>query len=230
MLTTLIILTLPTDPTAAGGGGAAAAMAFGHPVVETFEATVTRIAAADTVEAVADGRKVIVRLAGVHALDPTQRYHAAAEQIVARVLLGKTVEVRAITPRGYGQCVADVRLQGRSVSESLVAAGLVWHYDEACESESLAAMQTAARTRGRGLWKFAVAGDMAPPWKAAEATMKSQADAAAALAEAERAADREAPVARVASAGGTVKVDGIRAQRRRDARMFDSRTDEMVFR
>jgi hypothetical protein len=117
----------------------------------------------DTIGVLVDGYAKPIRLDGVDTPEAGQPWAKRAREYTAMLVLNKTVRV---DPRDmdkkYDRLVARVTIEGRDISELLVADGLAWHYVRFSDDPVLAAAEAAARAAKRGLWI-----DAAPiaPWE-----------------------------------------------------------------
>lgn len=115
---------------------------------------VVRIMDGDTIEVLAAGRTVRVRLHGVDSPERGQAFHAAARRFAGELCFGQSVTLRTYETDRYGRLLADVILpDGRILNHELVRAGLAWWYREYAAGDStLEALEYEARAARRGLW------------------------------------------------------------------------------
>lgn len=101
---------------------------------------------------------LVVRIAGIDAPERGQAYWRVARDEL-RLLLGEETAVSCHKTDRYGRQVCRVRSsKGVDVGESMLRAGLAWHYvqyaseQSADEASRYAAAEAAARAERRGLW------------------------------------------------------------------------------
>jgi endonuclease YncB( thermonuclease family) len=117
----------------------------------------------DTLEILARGRAVRIRLFGVDCPEKRQAFGQRARQFSSQMAFGKEVRVEARDTDRYGRTVGEVFLGEKSLNRELVKAGLAWWYRRyAPGDEELRRLEEAARRERRGLWA-----DKAPiaPWE-----------------------------------------------------------------
>ncbi|MFA6111975.1 MAG: thermonuclease family protein [Candidatus Latescibacterota bacterium] len=119
----------------------------------------------DTVVLLRDRRELLLRLYGIDCPEKTQAFGSRAQQAVSELVFGKEVSVDSVDTDRYGRTVALVTIDGRTVSEALVATGYAWVYEQYChrpECESWRGLEAKARGERRGLWADA---QPTPPWE-----------------------------------------------------------------
>jgi endonuclease YncB( thermonuclease family) len=98
-------------------------------------------------------RPVKLRLYGIDCPELGQPFGKAAKQLTSRLVFGKRIEVRPVIVDRYGRTVAQVLVDGQSLDEALLRAGLAWWYRKyARQSERLAALAAQAVQAKKGLW------------------------------------------------------------------------------
>jgi micrococcal nuclease len=110
-------------------------MALDSPVWAAEVVRVLRVTDGDTFTASANGRPIIVRLAGIDApetsksaRDPGQPYASKARALLAEMILHRDVELRNHGLDRYGRILAEVFTGARNVNLEMVAAGLAEVY------------------------------------------------------------------------------------------------------
>lgn len=107
----------------------------------------------DTIEILAEGRPVRVRLTGIDCPEKAQPYGQTAKQFASDLCFEDTVTVLGSERDRYGRLLGTVMLaDGRNLNTELVRAGLAWHYVKYSQDAQLAALETEARAAKRGLW------------------------------------------------------------------------------
>jgi endonuclease YncB( thermonuclease family) len=121
-----------------------------------FEGKVISILDGDTLEALVDGRPARIRLHGVDAPELTQDHGDEARAALHRLVAERRLRVAAIDIDRYHRLVAVVEVEGNSVNEKLLTAGIVWAYrDYLGQTETslrYCAIEGAARDARLGLW------------------------------------------------------------------------------
>jgi micrococcal nuclease len=108
-----------------------------------------------------EGRRTTIRLYGIDAPEMRQDVGAAAKQFLARLILGKHVDVYPGTFERSGRLVARVMIDATDVSLAVLRAGYGWHSTEFSRDPLLADAERTARQSKRGLWADQ---DPVPPW------------------------------------------------------------------
>lgn len=129
-----------------------------------FEGKVIGVKDGDTFEVLYDSIPERVRLAEIDCPEKSQPFGKNARQYASDLCFGKMVTVTSSGKRDrYGRVVGTITTaDGINVNESLIKAGLAWHYTQYSKDESLAILQEEAKSAKRGLWadKSSVA-----PWE-----------------------------------------------------------------
>jgi endonuclease YncB( thermonuclease family) len=120
----------------------------------------------DTITVLRNGQEQVkVRLYGVDTPESKQAFGTKAKQFTAAMVHGQSVEVDEIDHDRYGRTVGLVGLlDGRSLNEELVRAGVAWVYTQYCKKafcSDWAQLQREAQTAQSGLWADA---SPVPPW------------------------------------------------------------------
>ena len=130
-----------------------------------WPARVVAVADGDTitVEPVAGGDRVKIRLHGIDAPERKQPFGEAARSFVFDVALYEMVEVEDLGRDAYGRSVAVVWMaEGETLQAALLRVGLAWVWPRYCpDCPAWEALQNDARQAGRGLW----AAPGVPPWE-----------------------------------------------------------------
>jgi micrococcal nuclease len=145
--------------------GLAIVLVFSSPCLaksSTFSGKVVGVADGDTITVMRDHQSVKIRLDGIDCPEKRQAFGKRAKQFTSKFVFGKTVTVKVVTRDKYRRVVAQVLIDGRSLNEALVKAGLAWWYRKyAPKNKKLAALEAEARKAKRGLW---VDPSPMPPW------------------------------------------------------------------
>ncbi len=115
----------------------------------------------DTIEVLIKNEPVAVRLFGVDAPEKRQAFGQKAKEFTSDKVFGKQVKI-VVSGESYGRKVGEVFLNGISLNEELVAAGMAWREPRYSKSLGLEALQEIAKAERRGLW---VDPQPVEPWK-----------------------------------------------------------------
>lgn len=128
-----------------------------------FTGKVVGIKDGDTFEVLYDGIPERVRLAEIDCPENSQAFGKNAKQYASDLCFGKTVTITSDGKRDrYKRIVGTITTQdGVNVNESLVKAGLAWHYKYYSDSETLSRLEEQAREKKLGLWADK---DPVAPW------------------------------------------------------------------
>ena len=99
------------------------------------EIKVVRVTDGDTIKTRSDGKEIIVRLVGIDAPEtskkknePGQPYSRKATQLLASLLLNKTITIKEYGSDQYGRILGLVFSNGKNVNLEMVKAGLAEVY------------------------------------------------------------------------------------------------------
>lgn len=124
--------------------------------------TVIGVVDGDTIDVLADGRPVRVRLAEIDAPERRQAYGTKARQALAELAFRRVVAVVDEGRDRYGRMIGTVTVDGgRNVNLAMVTAGFAWAYTRYVVHPAYPAAQEAARAARRGLWADP---HPTPPW------------------------------------------------------------------
>ena len=129
----------------------------------SFEATVARIVDGDTLYvSTADLEETEIRLYGVDTPEDDQAFGAEATRLLSELVDGKKLTVVEHGLDQYGRTVAELFVDGVSINNRLVEAGMAWHSAKyAPKRDDLADAEKDARQANRGLWQE----EAVPPWE-----------------------------------------------------------------
>lgn len=117
----------------------------------------------DTIKVMKGGKAVRIRLFGVDCPERGQDFYKRAKEFTSDMVYGRVVEVRPVDQDDYGRLVAWVSLEGKTLNEELVSAGMAWWYKRyAPKEKELARLEKQARKGRKGLWSLP---DPTPPWE-----------------------------------------------------------------
>lgn len=118
-----------------------------------FNATIDRVIDGDTVVAITDdARSFRLRLADIDAPERDQRWGAEATQMLSKMALGKSANVRVKDTDRYGRLVATVFINDKNVNRAMVRDGHAWVYRKYLRDLGLPDLEAAAREDRKGLW------------------------------------------------------------------------------
>ena len=113
---------------------------------------VTYVPDGDTLKILRNREEIWIRLHGIDCPESDQAFGPAAQEFTHDFCFGREVEIVKQGTDGYDRVLADLKVDGVSLSESLLKAGLAWHlplYDNDPSRKQLAA---EARASATGLW------------------------------------------------------------------------------
>jgi len=129
-----------------------------------FDARVVRVVDGDTLEVLADGRPVRVRIFGIDTPERGQPWSRKAKEALARRVAGKEVRINEVDTDDYGRLVGEVYADDVCVGCELVREGHAWVYRRYTQDRVLLALEAEAREHRRGLWALPEA-ERIPPWE-----------------------------------------------------------------
>lgn len=130
-----------------------------------WQGKITLVTDGDTMTIVHEGKKERLRLYGLDCPDKNQDFGLRAKQFTSDMILGKEVEVEAVTKDRYGYTVSIVKLDGQILNRKLIEAGLAWVDLKLCyrkECHAWSQLQDQAQKTKVGLWS---APGPIPPWE-----------------------------------------------------------------
>ncbi|MCA9216276.1 MAG: thermonuclease family protein [Planctomycetales bacterium] len=127
----------------------------------TDKPLVVHVDKGDAIVTVADSELTFVRLVNISCPSPEQPFGDDARQYTKRLCWKKSVELVGDETDATGTRLADVIVNGKSLCEELLSAGLAWHDTRSSSDPKLARLQAEAKTAKRGLW---AEDDAIPPW------------------------------------------------------------------
>ncbi len=137
--------------------------------VVAWTGRVVHVADGDTITVLKDSpsakEQVKVRLYGIDCPERNQDFGAKAKAFTADMAFGRLVTVENMDRDRYGRTVGLVSLQGMSLNEELVSAGLAWVYPRYCKislCRGWVKTERQARRLRRGLWSISTT---IPPWE-----------------------------------------------------------------
>jgi endonuclease YncB( thermonuclease family) len=112
----------------------------------------------------ADKKEVRVRLEGIDAPETGQAWGMRAKEMLAGLVLSKTVRIVTSGRDDYGRTLGRVYAGGIYVNAEMVRTGSAWAYRQYLTDASLLKVEQQARNAKRGLWSLSFDETM-PPWE-----------------------------------------------------------------
>ncbi len=111
----------------------------------------------------AENKQVKVRLHGIDAPEKKQPFGQRAKQHLSKLVFGKQVKLSALKKDRYGRTLGIVYDEsGGNVNESMLRAGMAWHFKRYDKNITWARLEREARNNRVGLWSQPGA---IAPWK-----------------------------------------------------------------
>ena len=102
-----------------------------------------------------------IRMAEMDAPEIGQDFGKVSRDAMAGMVFGKTVEVVDDGKDRYGRWIGHVSVNGMDVNRQMIATGNAWHYAAYSKDQSLADLQSQAKSQKLGLWAQP---NPTPPW------------------------------------------------------------------
>ncbi|NTU58910.1 MAG: nuclease [Chlorobiaceae bacterium] len=109
-----------------------------------------------------EGHTEKIRLYGIDCPEKNQPFGQRAKQLASNLVFGKDVNLDRVGIDRYGRTIGRVYIEGKSLNEELIRAGLAWHYKQYSSDSNLAVLEREARLQKKGLW---VDPQPLPPWE-----------------------------------------------------------------
>jgi micrococcal nuclease len=130
-----------------------------------FQGKVTKVMDGDSLMVSVGRKRIEVRLYGIDAPEYKQSFSNQSRKFVTKKLLGKIVQVEAVTRDTYGRTVSIVSHKEQSINHELVRAGLAWVYLRYCKKKICKKWKKSeqeARAKNIQLWSHK---DPVAPWE-----------------------------------------------------------------
>lgn len=130
-----------------------------------WEGKVVGVSDGDTISVMHDGKAEKIRIYGIDCPESHQDFGQKAKQFTSSMVFGKIVEVKRMDTDRYGRTVGLVSLDGKSLNEELVQAGMAWVYTKHCREsfcQRWYRLEESARNGKIGLWWMS---SPTPPWE-----------------------------------------------------------------
>jgi len=119
-----------------------------------IQSKVVSIADGDTFTLLTKEKKQIkVRLYGIDCPEKGQPISNVCKQYLSNLIFYKDVNVEDKGKDRYGRTLGIVFVDTVNINESLLAAGMAWHYKQYDKNKEWAEMEKRARSEKKGLWK-----------------------------------------------------------------------------
>ena len=102
-----------------------------------------------------------IRLHGIDCPERNQPFSLAAKNKLADLIFSKQIKFIRMDIDRYGRTVAMVFINHENVNESMLWAGLAWHFKRYDQNPAWDALERAAARKRTGLWADA---QPVPPW------------------------------------------------------------------
>ncbi|MDO9233056.1 MAG: thermonuclease family protein [Methylotenera sp.] len=107
----------------------------------------------DTIELLTPERKkIVVRLNAIDAPEKKQAFGNKSKQSLANLCAGKDATVNVGGLDKYGRTIGELFCEGKSANVHQIENGFAWVYRKYSNDGNLIALETAAKSSGRGLW------------------------------------------------------------------------------
>lgn len=108
----------------------------------------------DTIKIFYKGKALTIRLAHIDCPEKKQRYGIAAKQFTSGKCYGQMVTVQHENKYDRNKRLIGIVInaKGENINQSLVKAGLAWHFKKYSTLKEYAALETIARQNKTGLW------------------------------------------------------------------------------
>jgi micrococcal nuclease len=110
----------------------------------------------------ADKTQIKIRLHGIDCPEKSQDFGQVAKKFLSDLIYNKDVKVEKTDVDRYGRTIGKVEFGDINVNESLLKAGLAWHYKKYDKNEDWQKLEDDARAAKIGLWSRS---DAQPPWE-----------------------------------------------------------------
>lgn len=97
-------------------------------------------------------QEVRVRLYGIDAPEKNQAFGNVSKKYLSDLIYGKQISLTEIDRDQYGRIVAIAEVGTLVVNESMLEAGLAWHYMQYDHNPMWMALQETAQLQRKGLW------------------------------------------------------------------------------
>jgi len=141
-----------------------------------WQGKVVGISDGDTITVLHEGKNKKVRLYGIDCPEHRQDFSRKAKEFTSKMVFGKTIEVKPMDTDWYGRTVGIAGIDGKSLNEELVKAGLAWVYTQYCKVSFCSqweGFQEDARKAKIGLWSVP---NPVPPWEFRQGKKSSEND------------------------------------------------------
>lgn len=122
---------------------------------------VINVADGDTLTVLVDKTQVRVRLDQIDAPEKAQPFGTRSRESLHALCHGQHASIETSGKDRYGRTIGRVSCNGVDANVEQVSRGMAWVYDRYARDKSLYAVQDAAKSAKRGLWRDPAP---VPPW------------------------------------------------------------------
>ena len=133
-----------------------------HAHAAEFTGRVVKVADGDSITVLIDKQQERVRLLSIDCPEDKQPFSTKAKAFTSDLCFGKQVVVNWEKRDRYGRVLGEVLVDGKSVNQALLEAGMAWHYREYSKDSELQRLEDDARAAKCGLWADK---DPVAPWE-----------------------------------------------------------------
>lgn len=135
---------------------------YGFVFSQKITAKVVGVKDGDTFVVLHEKKEIVVRLEHIDAPEKNQPFGNRAKQFASDFCFGKTVVVMGNGKKDRnGRWIGEIFYNNQNLNKELVRNGLAWHYKRYSKSANYADLETAARKKKAGLWRYK---DPIAPW------------------------------------------------------------------
>jgi len=131
---------------------------------EQYSGYVINVLDGDSVVILDDNKQQLnIRLGEIDAPEYDQPFGNQAKEVLAELVLNKTVVIKSQVVDKYGRIVGRIYIGQTDVSSELVKKGLAWVYRKYATDKSLYQLEDSAKQANTGLWSLPEA-ERIEPW------------------------------------------------------------------
>ena len=138
-------------------------VSFGSAAAHDIVGRVIGVSDGDTITLLVAREQIKIRLADIDAPESRQPFGTRSKQSLSEICYNKSATAEPVSKDRYGRTVARLVCGPTDANAEQVRRGMAWVFDRYARPDSaLYALQTRARTDGRGLWSDP---HPIPPWE-----------------------------------------------------------------
>ena len=127
----------------------------------TWQGKVVGVTDGDTITVLHDGKAEIINVYGIDCPELKQSFGKRAKTFTYEMVFGKNVKVEPVATDKHEGTTAWININGTTLNEELLKAGLAWHYKKYSQEWHFAVLEAQARRGKVGLWRHP---RHIPPW------------------------------------------------------------------